>query len=245
MLMPGDPKYQHGEAFCLMTYRAEDDPSDVEVIWNSRDGVTPFIMTNRNGRLAKHVAWYDDECRPDHKPQVGDRIWVDLTAERAEQIAAERTDHYWNDEANAMYGAARAMYSSQEEMQSVLARGLLEEVEHGAPDLVEVTPEMVQANGWEITPVDRATDALKALPSAQRRDRWGYELSDDSLRELATWVLAQDLGQRMDGLIELLAIAMLTREAPLVCGAVDTPAEDDHLEALLRAVMDAVVRDRA
>jgi len=43
--------YRHAGAFCLMTYRA-DDGTEEEQVWNSRDGVTPFVITLRSGKAA-------------------------------------------------------------------------------------------------------------------------------------------------------------------------------------------------
>ena len=54
------PRYRHPEAFMIMTYRA-DDGIEEERIWNSRDGVTPFVITLRNGKQATHVDWGQDQ----------------------------------------------------------------------------------------------------------------------------------------------------------------------------------------
>ena len=40
-------EYKHAEAFCLMKYRCEKC-GQAEVVWNSRDGVTPFIINCEN-----------------------------------------------------------------------------------------------------------------------------------------------------------------------------------------------------
>lgn len=69
-----------------MTYRSDDD-TESEVIWNSRDGVTPFVITLRSGKPATHVDWRADRRVPDYQPKPDDRIFVDLTRERAKKYA--------------------------------------------------------------------------------------------------------------------------------------------------------------
>ena len=82
--------YRHPEAFCLMTYRCERCRA-VEIVWNSRDGVTPFVIScvqghphvpyTRCGGSMQHVDWNLDRCVPEHQPQPGDRFFRDATVE--------------------------------------------------------------------------------------------------------------------------------------------------------------------
>lgn len=81
-------EYNHAEAFCLMKYRS-DDGTEEEVIWNSRDGVTPFVITLKSGNSATHIDWFSDICEPDYIPESGERIFIDLTKERALELARE------------------------------------------------------------------------------------------------------------------------------------------------------------
>lgn len=95
-------KYNHKEAFCLMIYRCENC-GEFEQLWNSRDGVTPFIIGCKYcGGEAVHVMWHYDECVPDYIPESGQRIFIDMTKERAEEIARKRIEHFnklgYNDE---------------------------------------------------------------------------------------------------------------------------------------------------
>lgn len=120
----------HGEAFMLMTYRA-DDGSETEVIWNSRDGVTPFVITLRSGKQATHANWGGDRYAPDHKPAVGDRIFVDLTEDRARQHAARNAQTWWDDNV----AGAREAYATAQDLAAVLVPDYLEP---GSPDLIEV-----------------------------------------------------------------------------------------------------------
>jgi len=72
-------EYNHIEAYCLMTYRCQDCGFE-EVLWNSRDGVTPY-GTNcpRCGSMEMlHVDWSKDKYAPSHIPEPGQGIWIDI-----------------------------------------------------------------------------------------------------------------------------------------------------------------------
>jgi len=68
-----------------MLYR--DDHGNEEWIWNSRDGVSPFCLMSPQGLEARHVEWSRDRYAPNHVPEIGDRIFVDMTPDRAKQLA--------------------------------------------------------------------------------------------------------------------------------------------------------------
>ena len=53
----GNKQYNFAEAYCIMLYRCEKCKK-IEMIWNSRDGVTPFCVNcvNCNG-LMQSFAW--------------------------------------------------------------------------------------------------------------------------------------------------------------------------------------------
>jgi len=94
--------FAHKEAFCLMTYQSED-LTETEVLWNSRDGVTPFIISSRNGKQMRHINWSLDRCVPDFKPPAGMRIFVNATedlvrdelAAYVEKIFVDHGGGYW------------------------------------------------------------------------------------------------------------------------------------------------------
>jgi len=89
---------EYKEAFCLMKYQS-DDGEVIELIWNSRDGVTPFVISARDGsRQMTHVDWQLDESRPHHVPQLGDRIFIDHTEETAQKEAEQYVERWWNSE---------------------------------------------------------------------------------------------------------------------------------------------------
>ncbi len=86
--------HRHAEAFCLMWY-ATDDRMLREIIWNSRDGVTPFIVPSIDGREMTHIDWHLDRYAADHQPRPGQRVFIDLPREVAERFAREQVERYW------------------------------------------------------------------------------------------------------------------------------------------------------
>ena len=67
-----------------MWYRC-GDCGHAERIWNSRDGVTPFMMSCPSCGQPKlqHGEWESDECLPDHTLRIGQRFWRDGTSDEA------------------------------------------------------------------------------------------------------------------------------------------------------------------
>jgi hypothetical protein len=128
------PDYQHAEAFCLMKYRS-DDGTEEELIWNSRDGVTPFTITLRSGKRATHADWQNDQRLPDYQPPAGSRIFVDLTPERAREIAERVVDQYLNDP--TLDDDFRRELGSRDQAVEELTAGYLEQP--GTPDIVEAS----------------------------------------------------------------------------------------------------------
>ena len=84
--------HNHGEAFMLMTYACKCGHR--EVIWNSRDGVTPFCMGCPScGELSlQHINFRGDIYAPDHKTHPGQRFWRDGTPDEAEAIMRRRIE---------------------------------------------------------------------------------------------------------------------------------------------------------
>ena len=83
-----DSPHRSAEAFKLMSYESVDGSVFVR-IWNSRDGVTPFIVS-RQGQELTHVRWESDVYAPLHRPSPGDLVFIDMTMERALPSAEER-----------------------------------------------------------------------------------------------------------------------------------------------------------
>lgn len=87
--------HDHAEAFCLMQYK-DEVTGEVEIIWNSRDGVTPFAIQSPAGNEARHVNWDADQYAPDHVPRIGERIFMDRTEEDARRLAEKKVEAGWD-----------------------------------------------------------------------------------------------------------------------------------------------------
>jgi hypothetical protein len=122
------------EAFALMTYEA-DDGSETELIWNSRDGVTPFVITLRSGKEARHVRWNEDRYLPEYRPPLGSRIFVDLTPALARKSALANARRFWDDP--GLPASQSGRWASVEDMADDLAESYMSQP--GAPTLIEVT----------------------------------------------------------------------------------------------------------
>ena len=116
---PGS-SYKHGEAFCLMRYR-DEVTDEVEILWNSRDGVTPFTIMSKAGNPATHTNWGADVRDPDHEPNPGDRVFVDMTKERAQELAQEYVDKWWDQEILGITMAESYEGSTKEDVVRVFA----------------------------------------------------------------------------------------------------------------------------
>lgn len=136
--------HKHGEAFMLMKY-ASKDGRIVEWIWNSRDGVTPFMVPPRDFKgpgtfddMLSHVDWHLDQYIPNRKPKPGDRIFVDVTPERARFFAERWCDRFWDHPEYPLRGS----YATREE---AIEAHLRDEARDGAPDLITVGEEVRRA----------------------------------------------------------------------------------------------------
>lgn len=120
------------EAFCLMHY-ASRDGSVTEVLWNSRDGVTPFCITAKDGKTElTHVDWGADKFAPGHKLMPGDRYFGPLTRGAAEKYALARIE--------SMDGTP---YEVQGEERAYLFKQIVEEM------LKDETPDILVFQGDE------------------------------------------------------------------------------------------------
>lgn len=127
----------HKEAFCIMGYGCEKNSIHIELVWNSRDGVTPFCIDCRTcGAVAQHENWQGDRYEPNYIPTPGDRIFVDLTEQRAEEMAVKAVERWWDHSEFPM----RERYESKPEATVEMAKSYLGSP--GPPDLIEVTEEI-------------------------------------------------------------------------------------------------------
>lgn len=130
-------EYKHVEAFCLMWY-ATKDGRERERIWNSRDGVTPFIISSPTTATAmEHTNWRQDVRALNHVPKVGDRIFVDLTDARARVFADRRLDRMLEDP--KCRASLEAEFATRAEAAAALTKSMLEEHGGGSPDILVVT----------------------------------------------------------------------------------------------------------
>ena len=87
-------EHQHKEALCLMWYQCERCEM-AEQFWNSRDGVTPFMVSGAclacGGDMC-HVNWRDDDYRPAHIPGPGIGVFFDMPESFKRPIAAGRVN---------------------------------------------------------------------------------------------------------------------------------------------------------
>lgn len=116
--MSGSTEYQHAEAYCHMQYRCTN--GHIAIIWNSRDGVTPFMMRCRECEAeAQHINWQQDHCDPLYQPRPGDLMWVTMTLEDARVLARAQVEKNWNHPDYPM----SAVYADKAEAVERLAKG--------------------------------------------------------------------------------------------------------------------------
>jgi len=112
-------EHVHGEAFAVMKYRSED--GEEELLWNSRDGVTPFCITLKSGKEARHVDWADDKHCHNHMihMRAGDRYFADLDPESALAAAEANVERWWEHPEYPM----SARWATKEDAARDLAKG--------------------------------------------------------------------------------------------------------------------------
>jgi hypothetical protein len=127
-------RYNHGEAYHLMEY-VHEATGDVEWLWNSRDGVTPFIIRGELGAELVHKHWNRDVTIPHFVPPVGMRVFIDMTKEALREYKRRFVEKYKED----MLANESFKGKTDEEMVEMLVEG---EWQKGMPDVVVVTPEL-------------------------------------------------------------------------------------------------------
>lgn len=136
--MPEDKPYKHREAFCLMQYRDEVTGA-IEILWNSRDGVTPFGIRSRAGNKSYHVNWKQDRCEPHFIPTPGMRLFVDASPKHAHlrEAARDQVEKYWD---GGEYPMSARWETKEEAIEFLLADWTKDgsptviEAEYGAPE---------------------------------------------------------------------------------------------------------------
>lgn len=122
-----DHGHVFGEAFMLMRYACKDCGTN-EMIWNSRDGITPFSIGCRTDGCSEsmnHVDWQNDIYAPDFKPATGQRFFRDGTPDEAANIMQRRI--------NTM----RDQYPTTQEREAELIEGARNAAETGGESFHE------------------------------------------------------------------------------------------------------------
>ncbi len=127
--------HKTGDSFMLMLY-ASKDRSVTEYIWNSREGVTPFIVMSRDGKTElQHEAWDRDIYCPTFRPPKGMRIFVNLTREKAAEHARRVVEKAWDHPQYPM----KDSYDSKDEAVKAMTEEYYNSFGAGTtPDIVEV-----------------------------------------------------------------------------------------------------------
>ena len=109
-------EFLHGEAFCLMQYRCKSC-GQVEHIYNSRDGVSPFGVDSLccEGAGAGHFDWKQDiplapeeALKLEHAPS---RVFIDFRFASALDVVKAQIENGWDDSEHPI----SAMYDTRAE----------------------------------------------------------------------------------------------------------------------------------
>jgi len=137
-------QYNHKEAFCHMQYYGQKAKATVSlIIWNSRDGVTPFISYCKEFDLElQHVNWQRDRVDPGYKPKKGDLIWRDWTRAEAEEYgrkAYARFLEQFNEIRDMSDEELKAKYdwNPKSSLQALVDRGEQACIDGAVEDLIE------------------------------------------------------------------------------------------------------------
>lgn len=124
-------QHTHREAYALMRYQSRDT-SVSRIVWNSRDGVTPFgFVDPETGIELVHVLWNEDVCKPDHVPHPDQLVFVTEWPTMEEFTARSRRMIERSPEFAPPEGPARDALVTQ------LAEGMMRDCgEHGQPAIV-------------------------------------------------------------------------------------------------------------
>lgn len=109
-------KFNHAEAFMLMTYQCETCGA-IEQLWNSRDGVTPFTVACQicYGTM-RHINWRGDIFTPEYVPQPGQRVFINVPSELRVVLARWQAKQYGEEHFNSSSDLANFVKRTAEEM---------------------------------------------------------------------------------------------------------------------------------
>lgn len=192
--------HKYIEAFCLLRYETEDG-AEVELLWNSRDGVTPPVINSREGAEMRLVGPH--EYAPDHTPEVGDRIFVDLTPQRARVLAAQFIEKMLDPNLKPLMGMSgremlESAYGSREEAVADTANKALADNDGHTPDILVVThgyiEELLEMRAAGATPEarmkprrarGRAPSSSERLKAAAEKAAQNWQPTPDSVLNTA------------------------------------------------------------
>ncbi len=117
--------YRQVEAFCLMEYTCEQCKK-IEMLWNSRDAVTPFCVSCACGGEMRHTHWEKDKRLPNHQPTLKERVFVDTTREDNDKCVRKQIEAYWNHGTYPM----STMFADKDEAMKSLTADWSEEAQH-------------------------------------------------------------------------------------------------------------------
>lgn len=165
-------RFNHAEAFCLMWYQ-DLVTGERERLWNGRDGVTPFVITSPAGNESRHADFHLDERRPMHVPKIGDRIFVDLTIERAREYRRVFVDKWWDVEIEGGYRMRDRtdVWQTKDEAVESLAQGDYAPLggnAGGQPDIVIVDADYLVQFGNRLTTGRTTAEQVAALQEQLR-----------------------------------------------------------------------------
>jgi len=129
----------HGEAFCLMMY-VDEKTGEREWLWNSRDGVTPFIIGSPAGNPSRHDRWGEDVFVPNFVPPLGMRVFVDMTPERRLELMRRRVEEMWDHPECPMKDHPELGAGTKEDAAKMLAES--DGWTEGEPDILVVDEEL-------------------------------------------------------------------------------------------------------
>ena len=110
-------KYLCNKAFHVMQYECEKCKK-TEILWNSRDGVTPFAVSCRacNEGMMNHIKWEEDYIDLDYVPVRGSRVFVDATPEIFKITLRALVDANWD---NPVYPMSKSFTSKQDAIEQM------------------------------------------------------------------------------------------------------------------------------
>jgi len=100
-------KFKHVEAYCFMEYTCEKNHKHIEILWNSRDGVTPFIIQcNQCDGMMQHSNWHYDTryvSNTLNHLKDGQRYFVDIDEKLYIENIKKLIEEYKSDEEYIKY----------------------------------------------------------------------------------------------------------------------------------------------